>query len=115
MATPTLIPHIIRTDPLWIIRPGLSVNIYGVPEQRLVFSGTSKISGTVRVNGVLSKRRVFLVDRVTLTVIDITESTELFGEFEFTKLRSDRNYMIMADDHEQVYNAVIADWVKVDD
>ncbi|RLE45953.1 hypothetical protein DRJ25_04900 [Candidatus Woesearchaeota archaeon] len=79
------------------------------------FAGHSKITGTVRINDVLGARRVSLLERVSMKVVMETVSDPISGAFMFTSIAKDRQYIVIADDGEQIFNAAIADWVQVDD
>jgi len=73
------------------------------------------ISGVLKVNGTLSKRRVSLLFRDSLLLIDSVFSDETTGIFKFENLNKNYKYLVIADDSNQTYNAVVADWVQIYD
>ena len=120
MANTVLIFPILKTYSKGFVNHLNQIDMLGYPLKASQYrdppyKGNSKIIGTVRVVGVLSNRRVTLLERSTLVHLQTTQSDTITGEFEFIGLAADKNYIVIADDHERIYNAVIADWVKVDD
>jgi len=120
MSNTVLVTSVIRTAAQYFIEHIDSVRLTGFPisTHRLLppkYVGSSKIIGTVRVTGVLAQRRVSLLERQTLFHIKSVQSDEITGAFEFTELSAEKNYIVIADDGEQGYNAAIADWVQVND
>lgn len=77
------------------------------------YYGRGSVSGTVKVNDQLSARRVTLFTRETMTKIESVMSNPTTGAYTFTGINEKLNYLIVADDYEQIYNAAVADWVTV--
>jgi len=118
MSESVFIPALFKTEsiftspqPTHILRLSTYVNHI----KNKSFNGLSKIIGTLKINGVFGSRRVSLFERVSLTFIESVWSDETTGKFEFLNIDGSRKYMVIADDDQQVYNAVIADWVLVND
>lgn len=78
------------------------------------FYGSGTISGTVKIDGVLGRRRVSLLERESLLFLDHVYSDDITGEYQFTGLDPNRNYLVICEDDAQVYNAAVADWVQID-
>ena len=74
-------------------------------------SGRCRIQGVVKINGVLSSRRVTLLRRRDFKIIAWTWSDDETGEYSFEYIKNDE-YMVVCDDSGQSYNAAIADWVE---
>ncbi len=77
--------------------------------------GQGTITGIVRVKGVLSQRRVSLFERQSMKLVKTIESDAVTGAYEFDKISGENQYVVLVDDDEQIYNAAVADWVKIDD
>jgi len=120
MSDSVLIIPFFKTETLYFQERVDSIYLLGFPLKghsgiKRPYEGTSRITGTVKINNILGERRVSLFERTTLAYIKSTQSDPITGEFEFVDLSATRKYIVIVDDNEQKYNAVIADWVKVDD
>lgn len=67
-------------------------------------------AGIVSVAGVPARRKVVLIDKATNQVIGQTASAN-DGTFRFDRITADREYMVIALDHQMQFNAVIRDGV----
>ncbi len=118
MATPTLVNSIfkIQGSAATVQPPSVRlVELLKLSSRYNPYSGAGIISGTVKVVGVLARRRVSLFERVSLHYIESVWSDEITGEFLFTGLSEEREYLVLVDDSNQIYNAAVADWVQIDD
>ncbi len=118
MSNTVLLTPLYKTASRYFVEHVDYLYMLGTPLKSCLFTapyvGNSKIIGTLRVTGTLASRRVSLLERTTLIHIKSVLSDAITGEFEFTNLSTEHEYIVIADDNEQVYNAAIADWVQVD-
>jgi hypothetical protein len=73
--------------------------------------GSTDITGVVQIEGAPAARRVRLLEAQTARLLRSTFSAPT-GQYVFKNMRSDTEYILLADDHTRVYNAVVADKVK---
>jgi hypothetical protein len=73
--------------------------------------GTLDIDGIVRIEGSPAARRVRLFEAQSGRLLRETFSAPT-GLYRFPNMRSDTEYILLADDHQRVYNAVVADKIK---
>lgn len=73
--------------------------------------GTTDITGTVQIEGAPAARRVRLFEAQSGRLLRETFSSPT-GLYRFPNMRSDVEYILLADDHQRVYNAVVADKIK---
>lgn len=73
------------------------------------FVGNCRIRGVVTVSSQPAKRRVACLRRSDLIVAAQTYSDPVTGEYEFSQISNDYVYTVIATDHENNYNAVVAD------
>ena len=77
----------------------------------LDFYGDGFVAGKVSIEDIPARRRVRIAD--ALTGIIVAEVWSAFdGRYRFTSLNAKRRYLVLAFDHEQQFNAVIADDVR---
>ena len=101
-----------------------NAGISGVPVPRALgaltrpdgYGGPGTIADSIAVEDPIGtperaiSRRVTLLDRRGLTPIrSVMAGAD--GSYAFTHLRTDIPFMVVADDYQGVYNAVIADWI----
>jgi hypothetical protein len=73
--------------------------------------GTGTLSGTVKEGAIpVASRKVFLLDKRNLSVLRCNISAS-DGSYSFAGLNKSLKYVVIAFDHTQNYNAVIADSV----
>lgn len=91
------------TDP----RPRMQV----IARRTLEYFGVGFVAGKVTIEGVPASRQVRLLDGRTVRVIaEVWSAAD--GRYRFDTLNADREYIVLAHDHERQFNAVIADWVR---
>jgi xanthine/CO dehydrogenase XdhC/CoxF family maturation factor len=91
------------TDP----RPRLQV----IARRTHEYFGTGFVTGKVTIEGVPASRQVRLLDgRSTLIIAEVWSTAD--GRYRFDTINADREYIVLAHDHERQFNAVIADWVR---
>lgn len=73
--------------------------------------GTTDITGAVQIEGSPAARRVRLFEAQSGRLLRETFSSPT-GQYIFPNMRSDVEYILLADDHTRVYNAVVADKIK---
>lgn len=77
----------------------------------LELDGTGTLSGTVKEGAIpVASRKVFLLDKRNMAVLRCTVSAG-DGAYAFTGLNKSLKYVVIAFDHTQNFNAVIADSV----
>ena len=82
-----------------------------IARRTLEYFGTGFVTGTVTIEGVPASRQVRLLDgRTTMIIAEVWSTTD--GRYRFDTLNADREYIVLAHDHERQFNAVIADWVR---
>ncbi len=77
----------------------------------VIDGGTTDITGTVQIEGAPAARRVRLFEAQSGRLLRETFSSPT-GQYVFPNMRSDIEYVLLADDHQRVYNAVVADKIK---
>lgn len=118
MSTPTLIIPLIPTSRTPVLHSYSNTLLFDLLLVKLYNNGlvgNHTVSGTVKVKNILARRRVTLLERSTLRKVAETFSDPVTGEFVFNDLPDMFKYVAIASDDEQVYNAAVADWVKVDE
>lgn len=96
-------------------RPIAGVDVSSVrtiPQLCQGYRGRYRITGSVMVAGSPARRRVTLMDRKSLKVIEQTFSDSDSGEYSFELINPAIDYLVLCDDGHQVYNAAVADWVE---
>ena len=73
--------------------------------------GLLDIDGIVQIEGSPAARRVRLFEAQSGRLLRETFSSPT-GLYRFPNMRSDIEYILLADDHQRVYNAVVADKIK---
>lgn len=97
------IPEHLGTDP----RP----RTQAIARRTHEYFGTGFVAGKVTIEGVPASRQVRLLDgRTTMIIAEVWSTTD--GRYRFDTLNADREYIVLAHDHERQFNAVIADWVR---
>ena len=96
-------------------QPATQTNRLGIPwpMRNSIFEldGTGTLSGTVKEGAIpVASRKVFLLDKRNLSVLRCALSGD-DGSYSFTGLNKSMKYVVIAFDHTQNYNAVIADSV----
>jgi hypothetical protein len=96
-------------------QPVTQTNRLGIllPTRNSIFEldGTGTLSGTVKEGAIpVAARKVFLLDKRNLSVLRCTVSAG-DGAYSFAGLNKSLKYVVIAFDHTQNFNAVIADSV----
>jgi len=89
------------------IRPALTQSNLG-PQGNLVFRGGGYIAGVVTVEGAAASRPVRLYERTTGALIAKTRSAA-DGTYRFDGVSPDAQFLVLAFDDSNVYNAAPAD------
>ena len=74
-------------------------------------AGGIDITGVVQIEGTPAARRVRLFEAMSGRLLRETFSSTT-GQYSFKNMRADIEYILLADDHTRVYNAVVADKIK---
>ena len=76
--------------------------------------GRHRLAGTVTVDGIPSKRDIFVIDRMSLSYVAGTKSDTVTGEWEITGLPEypEGSLIVLALDNTATYNAEVADYVS---
>lgn len=74
--------------------------------------GSKVVSGTVTINGLAARRKVYLIDLQTQMILRSVMSDEASGYYEFRGVPDGRRYTVLSRDHNETYNAVVADFVE---
>lgn len=82
-----------------------------VARRDVIDSGDTDIDGIVQIEGTPAARRVRLFESQSGRLLRETFSSPA-GVYRFPSMRSDTEYILLADDHQRVYNAVVADKIK---
>jgi len=72
------------------------------------------LAGTVSVNGSPSKKRIVVINRITMEYLAVTDSDAQTGMWEITHLPEydERSLLVLAFDDTGEFNAEIADFVS---
>ena len=82
-----------------------------IARRTLEYFGTGFVTGRVTIEGVPASRQVRLLDgRTTMIIAEVWSAAD--GRYRFDTINADREYIVLAHDHERQFNAVIADWVR---
>lgn len=82
-----------------------------IARRTLEYFGVGFVAGKVTIEGVPARRQVRLLDaRTAMVIAEVWSTTD--GRYRFDTINADREYIVLAHDHERQFNAVIADWVR---
>lgn len=82
-----------------------------IARRTLEYFGVGFVTGHVTIEGLPASRQVRLLDgRTTMIIAEVWSAAD--GRYRFNTINADREYIVLAHDHERQFNAVIADWVR---
>ena len=82
-----------------------------IARRTLEYFGTGFVAGKVTIEGAPARRQVRLFDaRTAMAIAEVWSASD--GRYRFDSINADREYIVLAHDHERQFNAVIADWVR---
>jgi hypothetical protein len=100
---PSPVPEHLGTDP----RP----RNQAIARRIWQYFGVGFVAGRVTIEGVPARRQVRLLDgRTAMVIAEVWSAAD--GRYRFDRVDADREYVVLAHDHERQFNAVIADWVR---